>query len=258
MKNVAVNFSAEMKRVVEFVDLITALFGMAKTPLTSLRCKRFLAESIKDVHARTRALKLGDSLALEGVYLSSCALFEQAVRDLIDAAAFQIVGKKPVFSDLPGSMQKSHLQGCIDILKKKQDKFSHLTPQIVITSMASCYRASTTGSYTIISEALSSHAHNFRSEELKTCIGRLGVQDLWRRLGSEIALQNLFGGTSPTDTMNFSKTRLDAIMQQRNQTMHRSPSFAPPAAKDVKECAGFLDALTESLANVLVSHVSNI
>ena len=71
-------------------------------------------------------------------------------------------------------------------------------------------------------------------------------------------MQALFSVTSPADAEKFSKSTLDAIMAKRNGTIHRNAGFAAPTGGEVRDCANFLGALVDSLANVLVSHVAGL
>jgi len=84
-----------------YVDLSVATFDLAKASLSRFRSTHAIAVAAKDVHAKARAMPLGISLACEGAYLSACAQFEQGVRDLIDEAAIQAVGRKGTFALLP-------------------------------------------------------------------------------------------------------------------------------------------------------------
>jgi hypothetical protein len=257
MRTVATAFSVEMRRVDEFVDIIVSLFYLSKQTLTHVRARRVLLSAITDIYTKTKAIRLGDSLAFEGAFLTACALFEEAIRNMVETAALQIAAKKPSYTDLPDKMREEQFQGCVDILRSRgQDKYRHLPPGTILSSMATCESLFGATTYSLTVEALSGHTNNFRADVLKDTVGRLGIKELWPKLSNETRLQSLFGTTTAADAQNFSVARLNAIMGQRNGIIHRSVSFAPPTAKDVKECAAFFETLVDSLANVLVAYVA--
>jgi hypothetical protein len=259
MRTVASAFAVEMRRISDYIDLVVAVFGMAKLPLTPLRCKKGLAGAIADSHTKARFLRLGDSLAFEGAYLTACALFEEAVRDVIDLCASLIVGKKASYADLPEKMKKAHLEGCVGILRSPKDrKFIHLPAPVVIARLATCYCSPPPPAYSVITEVFSSHTSNFRSEVLGETIGKVGVDELWKKLGREPILQAFWLTAIANDATRFSTAKLDSIMTQRNLTIHRGTGFAAPTDVEVKECANFFAALIDALANVLDAYVAGL
>ena len=260
MLTVAASFSAQMRRIEGYADLVLAVFELAKLPLTPLRGRQALTTAIGDAHAKARLIMLGDSLALEGAFLSACAMFEETIRDMIEVCADRMAAIKTAYSDLPEKMRKAYLDGCGFILQSlDEDKFAHLTESAIIASLTSCYMTPTPPPpYSLVVEALSSHRNNLRADVLKDTVGKLGITDLWRKLGKETALQTHFSTTNPEDATKFSRTRLDSNMSKRNATIHRGISFVAPTGAEVKECAAFFDSLVKSLANVLDAYVATL
>ncbi len=258
MLAIAENCKTSLNRVIDYVDLSVATFDLARNSLTRFRSAHAVAVGAKNIHAKARALPLGLSLACEGAYLSACAQFEQGVRDLIEEAAIQALAAKGSFSNLPSEMQKEHTKGCGNILRQLHlDKFTHLTESRIIAVLHGCV-VEAPASPSLIVEVFSSNDRNFKPDVLKEHVKRLGVNDLWNKLGQQQSIQAHFSTTSSTDATRFARERLERIMDNRNVIVHRGRGFAPPSDAETKECANYCSALLEGLAHVLTSYVSSL
>jgi RiboL-PSP-HEPN len=256
MNSIVANFRIGIQKIEAFVDLNVATFDLAKTNPSRFRSRHATADAAKNVHAKARAIPLGVSLACEGAYLSACAQFEKGVRDLIEEAALQMVGKKGSFALLPQKMQDEHTNGCAKILHTiKMDKHRHLTAHRIVSALHGCL-VSNAPPTALIVEAFSSNANNFRPDVVADHVGKLGVSKVWDLLGSELCLQAHFNSTSPTDTIKFSRERLHRIMDKRNHMIHRGSSFAAPSVSETTECTSFFRSLIEALGHVLIDHVA--
>lgn len=255
---IATTFASDMNRVLAFLELSVSTFDLAKVNLSRFRSVHPLAVAARDVHAKARAIPVGLSLACEGAFLSACAQFEQGVRDLIEEAATQAVGKKARFSLLPARMQDEHIDGCGKILQNiTQDKFKHLTAAGVVASLNGCLCGGA-GPYSLVVEAFSSNERNFKPNIISEHVGKLGLKGLWGLLSNEACLQAHFGSTSPIDTERFARERLERIMDKRNTIIHRGRGFAAPSEAEVKECCSFFSATIEALARVLIAYVASL
>ncbi len=258
MLSIAADFKISMNRVISYVDLSVATFDLAKASLARFRSAHAIAVAARDVHAKARTMPLGISLACEGAYLSACAQFEQGVRDLIDEAAIQTVGKTGTFALLPTKMQEEHTNGCGRILQNlTQDKYRHLSAAGIVAALHGCVVTGATPAALIV-EAFSSNERNFKPQIVSEHVGRLGVKQVWTLLSQQPALQTHFGTASPTDAARFARERLERIMDKRNTIIHRAKGFAAPSEADTRECAMFFTGLTEALAHVLVDYVASL
>jgi hypothetical protein len=255
---ISADFKNGMDRITGFVDLSVATFDLAKASLSRFRSTQAIAVGARQVHAKARAIPLGLSLACEGAYLSASAQFEQTVRDLIDESAIQAIAKKGTFALLPLKMQAEHTNGCGRILQNlESDKYKHLSVHGIVAALHGCVVTSTAPAPLVV-EAFSSNERNFKPNIISEHVGKLGVTNVWRRLGLQPSLQAHFGTTSDTDADRFARERLERIMDKRNAIMHRGRAFVAPSAAETKECVAFFTALTEALARILVDYVANL
>lgn len=258
MLSIAADFKISMDRVISYVDLSVATFDLAKASLARFRSTHDIAVSVRDVHAKARAMPLGVSLACQGAYLIACAQFEQGVRDLIDETATQAASKTGTFVLLPIKMQKEHTNGCGRILQNlNQDKYRHLSAAGIVAALHGCVVAGVTPAALIV-EAFSSNERNFKPQIIAEHVNRLGVKNVWELLGPQPSLQTHFGTASPKDVERFARERLERIMDKRNTTIHRSKGFAAPSESETRECTMFFTALIDALAHVLADYIKLI
>ena len=256
--SIAARFRSDMDKIVLFVDLIETTFDLARNSLDRFRSRHPVALAAKGVHAKARAVHGGLPLASEGVFLSACAQFEQCIRDIIEEAASHAINRMARFDMLPQNMQKEHLNGCAKILQHLgQDKYKYLTSEGIVTSLHSCLPASS-GSPKLVLEAFSSNEKNFKPNIIAEHMKRLGVEQVWERIGQQTCLQKHLGLSNPQDCTRISKESLERIMDQRNYTIHRSRSYSAPSTTQVREHASYFAVLTEAIAGVLVSHIASL
>ena len=259
MMIIAADFKRDMDRVIDYVNLSVATFDLAKASTSRFRSSHPLAIAARDVHGQVRALTtMGLSLACEGAYLSACAQFEQAVRDVIEEAVMQSIAKKVQFALLPIKMQEHHISGCGIILQNlRQDRFRHLNMQAIISSLYECVSPGETP-VSLVVEAYSSNERNFKPKILSEHFKKLGVTKLWNLLGQDPSVQNHFETTSAADAERFAMERLERIMDKRNNIIHRNSSFTAPSDVEAKESATFFTAVIEGLCRTMTAHVASL
>lgn len=258
MFSISNSFKSEMDKLIIFVDLCLETFDLAKTNIANYVPYRPIEYAALSVHGKARLIPFGLSIACEGAFLSACAQFEQAVRDLIEETANQVACKKGLFSSLPIKMQEEHTLGCGGILQNlSQDKFKHLTENNIVNSLYRCLVAPISPAPLIV-ESYSSNERNFKPSIISEHIKRLGLNKVWEQLSKENSLQSHFNSNSEVDTEKFSRERLDRIMDKRNTIIHRGKGFAAPSYSEVKECVDFFTALVLDLGSVLEDYVRNV
>ncbi len=258
MITIAKTFQGSMDRVISFVDLNLATFNLAKPTLSRFRSSHPVAIAAKDVYKKARAIPLGLSIACEGAYLSACAQYEQAVRDLIEETAIQAAAKKTAFAMLPPEMQECHTNGCGVILQNlAQDKFKHLTAAGIVGTLHGCVVARSVP-LSLVVEAFSSNERNFKPQIVSEHAKRLGVKNVWKLIAVQPGISAHFGTASAADTEKFARERLERIMDMRNAIIHRGRGFVAPSDTEVRECANFFKALIQALAVVLDNYITRL
>jgi hypothetical protein len=225
----------------------------------TLRSKHAVASAARDVEQNARRLIFATALPYEGMFLSACAQFELAIRNLVEAFVNRASLKHAAFSTLPAEMRDRHRQGCANILQNlHRNKFKHLSGSTLIASLASCDNIPSGTRYRLIPEAYSSSESNFRSNVVNEHLRNLGMKDTWRIIGSKAILKTNLASMSDQITAERAKLALDGLMTRRNQLVHRGTSYTAPSEADVRECAEFFTSLIQAIAEALEDHLHAI
>jgi len=255
MLNIATKFRAEMDQAIALVALIGATRNLAQTQTSGQQWRSPAGKILRNLH-RLSIDFTSTHLAYDGIYLVICAHFELTVRQLIEQFVEELMASLTSFHHLPSAIKDWHPTGCAQIMMKmNQESFGHLTPDALIANLASCLNASAAKPYKLTTEAYSFNEHNFRPSILEEQISkRLGLSKVWQKLSRQPSLTTFFKATRSETVENLSRKRLEDCMLRRNQIIHRGRTYYTAGETEVIDCAKFLCAFTESLANVLVKY----
>jgi len=259
MKKVSAQFTLDMGKAEAFVDLVASTFDLAKRDVKQLRSKHPVAIGALDVHSKAR--KLGNTAdAYDGAFLTICAQFEFVVRDLIEVFIDHLSIKIPIFRNLPDTIRTFYPRGCATVLiNLEQDKFQHLTQEMVLFSLASCVRCSAKRPYHFIGEAFSNHERNLNARVIdQICRERLGLDDVWKRLARQNALASCLGSKNEDTTEKRARETLDAAIRHRNNIIHRGKSFYHTGESEVRDSARFFTVLIDNLATVMDNFLQSL
>lgn len=259
MLSIAAKFSREMDNIIKFIELNESSFALAKSDLKKFHSKHAIATSARVVHANARAIPLGIGLACEGAYLTGCARYEEALRNLIEEAVVQLQSRVLIYENLSEKMKDAHQNGCAEIIQNiKHDKFKHLSPLAIVTNLMLCLKSTKASKapYMLIVEAFSSNERNFKPKIIAEHFTRLGLKSLWPEIGKDAQLKTFLKTSTDEDTRNIAEAQLESIMDKRNLIMHRGRGLATPSTTEVIDGVRFLVELIGVLARLLDSYVA--
>jgi hypothetical protein len=252
MKTVSTQFALDMNKAEAFVDLVSSTFELAKHDIKKLRSKHPVVINALDIHSKVR--NLGTTAdTYDGAFLTICAQFESAVCDLIEVFIGHLTTKIPIFQNLPVIIRTFYPKGCAIILSNlEQDKFKHLTQEMVLSSLASCVNCSAKKPYHFLGEAFSNHERNLSANVIDNmCQERLGLDSVWKRLARQGTLAPFLGSMNEATTEQRARETLDAAIRHRNNIIHRGKSFYHTGESEVRDYARFFTVLVGSFATVL-------
>lgn len=259
MQSVAAKFSQDMQQVEVYIDLVNSAFDLAKYDYKNLRSKHPVALGAIGVCQTAR--KLGSTVEVyDGSYLSICAQYELAVRNLIEVFTNHMNIKIPMYSNLPEQIRTWYPKGCsVILLNMGGDKYQNITQVSVMSSLASCVKCSLKKPYNLIPEAFSDHEHNLRDKVIEDIFDeRLGLQKVWQKLGRETVLSTHLGSTNSQTTEQRARSKLNGVMLQRNNIIHRGQGFYHPGESELRDTARYFSVLVSSLANVMDKYLASI
>jgi hypothetical protein len=258
MNKVYTQFAKDMEQIIVFVELFSAIRNLAKHDLKNMRSNHPVAAEAKIVHAKARELSSSAVVVYDGPFLTACAQFEMAVRDMIEAFISNLMRKITDYSHLPKPVMDWHPRGCAQILLNiHQDKFKHLTQDIVLQNLASCVHYSPKKPYRFTLEAFSDNERNLKPDIIEEIFKkRLGIDKIWQKLSREDDLTTYFGTQNSQLVEKLAREKLKEIMNRRNEIIHRGKEYYTPGESEIKECANFFKVLILSFANMLEKHLN--
>jgi hypothetical protein len=254
MKTIFAEFSIEMDKVISFVEIIKFSIEIGKADDKKVKSKIPFIKYSKQLKRRLTASSNITPVAYDGAFLRACAEYELTIRKLIEKYIEQATSKCIEYHHLPKQIRDWYLDGCSNIiLNLKQDKFKHLTKDAIFRSIASCQKVR---NYALIGEAFSDHQRNLWPQELEEILNvRLGLPKVWQKISREVDMQSFIGTADPGTTERVAKSKLDLLLQRRNDIIHRGRSYYSPSDSEVIDCAKYLKVLISCFYLILEKHL---
>ena len=254
MRAVASRFAANMDNIISFLEVMAAAVQLGKESIGQNRSRSAFQVAARRLHNTARTNIQGSGrftlVALDGAFLTACAEFELAVRDLIEAYVLRATLKCPQYSNLPKEMRDWYPEGCARIiLRLSTDKFSHLTQDAIVRSLAD---TSKNRSHGLVCEAFSEHERNFGPDEVDKCFHkRLGIRKVWQKLARDAPFQSAIGTTVSERAEQIARMKLEDLLTKRNNVIHRGRTYYSPSESEVRESVEFLKALIGSTGEIM-------
>jgi hypothetical protein len=161
------------------------------------------------------------------------------------------------YHHLPPAMRQWYPDGCSSIiLGIDQDKFSHLTKDQILKSLASCVKIK---NYNLIGEAFSDNQRNFWPNVIEDTLSkRIGLSKIWQKLSRDASLQTFVGATEPATVERQLRDKLNNIIQRRNDVIHRGRSYFTPSETEVRDGSNFMKILIYSMASTMKHYFNSI
>lgn len=250
MRGVASRFAANMDNILGFLDVVAATMQLAKESVGRNRSISSFQVAARRVHKSVLSSNRFTLVAFDGAFLTACAEYELAIRDLIEKYIQRAASKCPQYNHLPKEMRDWYPEGCARIiLHIKNDRFSHLTRDSVVRSLAD---SSKNLSGTLVGEAFSDNERNFWPEDIDVFFqDRLGINKIWQKLSRNTSFQASIGTTIPATAEQVARMKLRDLLSKRNNIIHRGRSYYNPSESEIRECVEFYRALISSLAEIM-------
>jgi hypothetical protein len=259
MRDIARRFSNQMDKICGYIDLILEVISLAKVSQKGLRSKHDFVLNASKVTDSVQKIGNFTITVYDGVYLTACADYELVIRELIEAYMQCAVQKCRLYHHLPQEIREWYPEGCARILLNlDQDKFRHLTKDHIMHSISSCINPSKSKGYSILGEAFSDNERNFWPSEIESYFKRIGIEKIWQKLSRESNIQDALGTRNDMATEQRAKSKLNELLQRRNDIIHRGKTYYTPSESEVRDCATFFKILIINLAEVMESQIAAI
>jgi hypothetical protein len=259
MLNVAAKVATAMRQVAMLLDVLAASVGVAQVSPKGFRSKHPLARAALSLQQRFPASSALTTVVHDGAYLTLCADFELALRELVIRYVEEAQRKCPDYNHLPQRMRDWYPRGCGELLVNlSQDRFRHLTQSEIHRSLASCL-GSPAKSYFLVGDAYAYNNRNFWPNDLAQHFDeRLGIPKIWQKLSRNGRLQVALGCNVPATAEMLARKKLEGLLSRRNDIVHRGKLYYTASDSEVRAAASYCTDLTQAVAEMLVEQLAAI
>jgi hypothetical protein len=249
MNTIAANFTKAMDDVHGFLEISAEVIQLPKKSITTTKSSTAFVLAAKKLRREVLGTHRIDIVAYDGAFLHVCAEFELTIRALVDRYVERAIAKCPEYHNLPSEIRNWYPKGCANlILNIQQVKFSHLTVNDVVTSLASSARNVSAG---ILPDAFSYNDNNFKPSVVEDCFNRIAINKIWQKLSREGDLQTNLGTSNRSTTEEIAKIRLQTVIDRRNSIIHRGKTSYTSSRSEVLDSVDYLNQLVKCLAAIM-------
>lgn len=182
--------------------------------------------------------------------------FEYCIRQVVEVVADEIASRTTTYSDLPAAIRKELKSRTLEIaIDPKRYGYDEIQSETLLASLVSNYQSST-GSVSINSAVLSITDSNMKERMLADILKRVGMSDFWKDVGKQTSVKLVLERTNDGEATVEAQSRLNAIMDERNQVAHPTSAMSFPDPDQVLNTAHFLKILattTVELAKIYLA-----
>jgi len=176
--------------------------------------------------------------------------FEYCIRQVIEVVADEISNRTSKYIDLPQSIRDALKKGTVEIIQNPR-RYGYDEGQAdVILSEFVTNKATTAPQVVINSSVLTLTDSNMKDRVLSDILKRVGMQDFWINVGKQAAVKLELDKTTDGETTKAAQTKLNAIMDERNQVAHPTASTVFPDPDQVLKSARFLKVLASTTVDL--------
>ena len=252
MQHALTEFLGRVVSIERTIDLIDALLEFGQASPESVP-----PEGSKLHQAVGEIRRAGLQPVLNGSVLLLAAALERFVTDIIIAFSDNLPTIVSKYEDLPERIRTNNerMTGQAIGDSRYRNRFEVYELPRLIENLRNCQTGE--DSYVLNGEALALHNSNLNPETLRELTGRLGIRNVWDKIGSAEALQEWAAQEGVEPGKSIASTRLDEFIKARNQIAHGGGNTNPGSGV-VRNFSRFELALAKSLVEVFTNYAGSL
>lgn len=188
-----------------------------------------------------------ENLTHDGMIVLLAATYEVFARDAIEAICREIESRIPKFDDLGDAIKSENARATGRILSRhSEQKYSQFDYIDLCKKIGTCVSGSS--QYALNSGPLAAHDRNLNVGELSGLFKRVGIENLWDKVGASAPIQQYFGTTESAAAKKAASAKLAEFILLRNQVAHNGRGESSVAPDAIVQWADYFLALTEALS----------
>ncbi|HDS1301042.1 MULTISPECIES: HEPN domain-containing protein [Stenotrophomonas maltophilia group] len=255
---VLAEFTSDVERVEHLLTLIRGFkdFGGSVPPAVGEGEPPVWVEAAQ-LH-QTASGRRTDLPVLSGsLQLYLAGRFEYCIRQIVEAVADEICTRVEKYADLPKSLQAELRSRVLDVAKApKKYGYDDLEAEALLESYVAS-RAITSPPVSISSQVLALTESNMRDRVLSDVLLRVGITEFWANVGKQAPVKLFLEKSTDPEATREAQSRLNNIMDERNQVAHPTGSTNFPDPGQVLKTAKFLTLIARTCTDLAKIYLSS-
>ncbi|NTU74272.1 hypothetical protein HGB07_09125, partial [Candidatus Roizmanbacteria bacterium] len=260
MDIIFLEFEQDLNRVRKLIQLLDQIKGFAGIDLDvavqELESSFFTAT--QSIHNQARSCH-ADTYVLYGtIVLYLGGRFEFFVRTVFEDLCIRIATRVGSFYKLPKIMQENLIKFTAEVMLNPR-KYGHADRGVkaFISNLASNLDETQLFSQ-INASCLSITYENMRASTLSELFERIGVKDIWQKIGQQAKVQIFFETAEADQAKNKATSQLNTFVELRNQIAHPSTNMTWPNTDQVVAYIDFLKVIATAITELISVYEINL
>ncbi|WP_198013139.1 HEPN domain-containing protein, partial [Citrifermentans bremense] len=184
--------------------------------------------------------------------------FEFFIRQVVQILADEIAGRAASYVALPQKLRTELKNLTLEVaLRPSRYGFTEAEADVLLSSLVGNQRG-TTMPLSISSDVLTITESNMRPKVLADLMKRVGMNDYWQELGKQAKVKLHIAKTVDGEASAEAQSRLNALMEDRNQIAHPTNTTNFPDTDQVLKNAEFLQIIAEVTVEIVSVYLASI
>jgi hypothetical protein len=228
MNPVFQDFSLDIERLKKILALAEATSTLRLHPLDPATVTNSdLRQAIVSIHTASQNAH-AEMPIFNGVLLLYLAgRFENYVREIFEDLVNTLANDCEEFVQLPKTMRENLIAYTAEVIASPR-KYGHAENGVAAFVRTLADNLSGQPLTAVNSKCLSITSENMRPEVLADLFGRIGINQIWEKIGQQTQVQQFFAVEQPDKATSLARSFLKDFMDLRNQIAHPSGALAWP------------------------------
>ena len=181
--------------------------------------------------------------------------FEYFAQRLVQTAAEDMADAVSAYMELPQTLRNCLTAKTLEVLRKPgRYGYNETQAEAFLLSLVANLRGDDSPPQ-IAAEVLTITENNLKEQPLNDLLKRTGLDGFWQKAGKQAPLKVVLETTDDSDTTREAKSRLNSLMDKRNQIAHPTLATRFPDPDQVLAAGKFLKVFGDVMTEIMRVHL---
>jgi hypothetical protein len=240
-----------MARVEKLITLLEAVRTFHAIPLPIPPLTDAFSVKAAEIHSLATQSHPDLAVSTGTLILYVGGRFESFVRAQFEDLCERIASKKKSFDQLPREMRNNLLKFTAEVVSNPRkyghgDKGAENFMRVLALNLSDKSKLES-----INTQCLSVTHENMREETFKDLFERIGIKDIWLKIGNQAEVMTFFETADAGEAKNKATSYLNTFMNQRNNIAHPSGTVYFPDPSQVRNSVQFFLLIAQVLSKLV-------